>query len=600
MPVIPNLDDIESKYRDLLNLPPEKRTSGALAPLYGLEARIRKLTGLPDSQNPARQALVRAGIRKLPAFALLAEMGVLSALQRHGLKRHDLYALQRVLRAARKDRIEELAPDDWLAELYEQPSGSPRHSERARLRRCVRACQEMLGDAFDAPNLDVVRRLAPRSTDFSAATQAGLLRLAEHDEASNLTRVTKASNRKRQLYQARRLEMEDGNSSGKGLIAAFLDDKTVLRYATSQAQPRADGTYPAHTTWQGRTLSILHLWSAAGLSHKQRHEKLARLLSSLNNDGSPNWRVDRLNLRAPNRSPAPSRMQVASAYAQFIRDLAYARKKGFVDMQHDVLLHRALFATAHMTGMRLASLVSMRADKIRVNDQGEWSIEVKAKRTRRGVGQRPTPRRMIGDEEWAEWILDGTLIPMYEELFRAHGLDLKGYVQSNYGKRELLRWIRPTEDETFGRQSLGVEVAPLWLTSRTKNGYLKRAGVVYVIKSVLRRAGKVTGGPHSLRRRALLDHRADSIRNPRLVEKVFQASRQTQDHYSLSDDMDTAEIVARYDPFDPKGSVRGPTPPGAAVAEEAESSASSPRALRNGGQKTRTRPRLSAKQLLGR
>lgn len=208
-------------------------------------------------------------------------------------------------------------------------------------------------------------------------------------------------------------------------------------------------------------------------------------------------------------------------------------------------------------------------------------------------------------ETRGDWIIDGDLIPLWSEMLASFGVDLIGFIRSNGTARELVRWFTATEDVTFGRRVLGTDVAPLWLSD---SGYLKKPEIARRFKRIVRKVlQKDTGQVHIFRRRAALDHRAESIANPLLVEKMFQMSRGLQDAYAISEDLNLAGIQGSFNPLTgehrpAKGRAR-PEPDirsGPPVQPSRQGSSRADRPSPRRGHQIASTPSVSLRKLLGR
>lgn len=300
------------------------------------------------------------------------------------------------------------------------------------------------------------------------------------------------------------------------------------------------------------------LWFSAGLKPVETEVRLDRLVRSLRWDERRD-RPDKVRLRVPSPARAPSRDSVL-AYLTSLEEQITKEKAGATRTRlQELLLLRALLHTLVWTGMRWSSLASMRADMLRA--EGDiWRVNmvlVKGTPSRRNLP--PTPRLVVGDDEYTHWLLWPHLIRMYEELFEAHQLDLRGYLSG--GSTKALRWVDIKEDATFGRAvPIGARAAPLWFDGGGTSGYLSKKRIYRLITQVVRNdLGLPRGGLHIFRRLASSVLYELMMKDPGMSEMVLQMSAAQQTRYAISVNRNVSTFLGTYDPK--LGELRSPAAP---------------------------------------
>lgn len=303
------------------------------------------------------------------------------------------------------------------------------------------------------------------------------------------------------------------------------------------ARPREKDGRPRSKTCIQRLDTTLHrLWRWAGRDPVDARDKLRRLWRRFRSSGADQGDLDKLDLAPEDPAPAPRRERCEALPAWYAEEIARCRESSASHAALvSILRERDAFFCWTENGARRRSFAGFRFDQLKQNERGQWYFdEVPTKKTRQ-------PRRVvnkiwkIGEQWFSRWYVPPWLIALFAETLKAEDprYDLLEYLRTR--RRELVPW-EPARDDTFGAHMKGKPVAPMW---RGRRGHLTISGVYDLgVKIVRVRLGAQRGGPHALRRRAILNKNALAKLYPQAAEALQHLTAKTRAIYEWSEDND--------------------------------------------------------------
>lgn len=303
------------------------------------------------------------------------------------------------------------------------------------------------------------------------------------------------------------------------------------------ARPREKDGKPRSKTCINRLDTFLHrLWRWSGHDPVDARDKLRRLWRKFRSSGADQGELDLLDLAPEDPAPAPRKERcdaLPAWYAEQIAELRTSARSRTPLVR--MLRERDAFFCWTENGARRRSFAGFRFDQLLQDERGHWYFdEVPTKKTRQ-------PKRMvnkmwkIGEQWFSRWYVPPSLIALLAETLKAEDprYDLIEYLRTR--RRELVPWV-VARDDTFGAHMKGKSVSAVW---RGRMGHLTIAGVYQMgVRIARQRLGAQRGGPHALRRRAILNKNALAKLYPQAAEMLQHLTPKTRAIYEWSEDND--------------------------------------------------------------
>lgn len=303
------------------------------------------------------------------------------------------------------------------------------------------------------------------------------------------------------------------------------------------ARPREKDGKPRSKTCIAALDTFLHrLWRWSGHDPVDARDKLRRLWRRFRSSGADQGDLDKLDLAPEDPAPAPRKERCEALpgwYAEQIAGLrASARSRTRLVR---MLRERDAFFCWTENGARRKSFAGFRFDQLFQDERGHWYFdEVPTKKTRQ-------PKRVvnkvwkIGEQWFSRWYVPPTLVALFAETLQAEDAryDLMDYLRTR--RRELVPWV-VARDDTFGAHMKGKQVSAVW---RGRPGHLTIHGVYQLgVRIVRERLGAQRGGPHALRRRAIMNKNALAKMYPQAAQALQHLTPKTRAIYEWSEDND--------------------------------------------------------------